>query len=314
MSGARLVPVDDSTPVDVFRGGPTAVVIGNFDGVHRGHQAVLTQTATEATSLGLEPCALTFDPHPAQVVGGGAPPVLTTLEQRVALMGDLGIRCVYARRFDEAFAAWSPERFARDLLAGALEARLVVIGENFRFGAKRKGDLALLRVLGGELGFDVHVHGVASDARGPYSSTRARDAIVAGDLAEAANVLGRPHALTGIVARGDARGRKLGFPTANLEAIAELLPPDGVYAVTVDGAVPGQSVLGVTNIGLRPTVSNAGRRTVETFLLDFDGDLYGVALWVRLRARLRGEEKFGSLEELRRQIDRDVERARAALA
>jgi riboflavin kinase/FMN adenylyltransferase len=320
MSAVRLVPVDDSTPVEAVAATPSAIVIGNFDGVHRGHQAVLAQAAIDARTLDLEPCALTFDPHPAQVVGGGAPPLLTSLEDRVALMGTMGMRRVYARRFDSSFAAWPPARFARDLVSRALQARLVVVGENFRFGAKREGDLALLRALGGELGFEVRVHAVAADAHGPYSSTRARDAIVAGDLAEAIQVLGRPHALSGTVVRGDARGRALGFPTANLGGVAELLPPDGVYAVEVvqiDGPPGAPPTPGVTNIGIRPTVTDgaqAGRRTIETFLLDFDGDLYGARLRLRLRERLRGEKKFSSLDELRREIERDVERARAVLA
>ena len=234
MGGARLVFVDDSTPVDDLHAAPCALVIGNFDGVHRGHQAVLLQASAEARAGGLDACALTFDPHPAKVVGSGAPPVLTSLEDCVELMGAFGIDRVYARRFDEAFAAWSPRRFVTDLVAGGLLARRVVVGENFRFGARREGDLSLLNELGRKVGFEPRVHAFAGDDRGAYSSTRARDAIASGDLAEAAHVLGRAHALTGEVVHGDARGRSLGFPTANLEGIAELLPPSGVYAVVVD--------------------------------------------------------------------------------
>src|SRR5262249_18903073 len=145
----------------------------------------------------------------------------------------LGVDRVYVRRFDAAFAAWSPERFARDLVAGVLHARIVVVGANFRFGAKRAGDLALLGDLGAELGFEARVHAVASDAHGPFSSTRAREAVAAGDLEEVKRVLGRPHELSGVVVKGDERGRTIGFPTANLGEVPELFPSNGVYAVRV---------------------------------------------------------------------------------
>jgi len=320
MSPARLIAVDDATPVDSLAEAPSVLVIGNFDGVHIGHQAVLRQAVAEARSLGLSTSVLTFDPHPAAIVGGGAPQRLTTLERRAELLSDLGIERMYVRRFDAAFAAWQPDRFARDLVVGALRASLVVVGENFRFGAKRAGDLTLLRELGAQLGFGVRVHAVASDERGRYSSTRARKAVVAGDLDEVRRVLGRPHALTGVVARGDQRGRTIGTPTANLEGIPELLPPNGVYAVTADRYSEADRAFlplapGVTNIGVRPTVaSGAGKLSVETYLLDFEGDLYDTRLRVHLVARLRDEKRFGSLDELKALIARDVSDARAALA
>jgi riboflavin kinase/FMN adenylyltransferase len=322
MTAARLIAVDDETPVDALAATPCVLVIGNFDGVHLGHQAVLGQAVDEARSIGVAANVLTFDPHPAGVVGGGAPQRLTTLERRAELVSGLGIERMYVRRFDPAFAAWQPERFVRELVVGALCARVVVVGENFRFGAKRAGDLTLLRALGAQLGFGVRVHAVASDARGRYSSTRAREAVVAGDLDEVRRVLGRPHALTGRVAHGDERGRTLGTPTANLVAIPELLPPKGVYAVKADRysdderAGEGAFVplaRGVTNVGVRPTVGGGGL-SVETYLLDFDGDLYDARLRIHLVARLRDERKFGSLDELKAQIARDVSDARTALA
>ncbi|HEX8791528.1 MAG TPA: bifunctional riboflavin kinase/FAD synthetase [Polyangiaceae bacterium] len=300
--GAALFRIDEATPPPAA--GPCALVVGNFDGVHLGHQAVLREAVGAAKAASLGTSVLTFDPHPAAVVGSGAPPRLTTLERRTELMGELGVDSVFVRKFDAAFAAWLPEQFVRDLVVGALRARVVVVGQNFRFGAKRAGDLALLRKLGAELGFDVRVHATASDARGPYSSTRAREAIAAGDVVEAARVLGRPHALSGPVIHGDHRGRSIGFPTANLEA-AEMLPADGVYKTRVDGIGPA-----VTNVGVRPTVGG-GRRTVETYLLDFDRDLYGANLRVDLLARIRGEQRFGSLDELKAQIARDVAAARS---
>jgi riboflavin kinase / FMN adenylyltransferase len=319
MTAARLIFIDDATTADSLAAVPSVLVIGNFDGVHLGHQAVLRQAVDHARSLGLSANVLTFDPHPAGVVGGGAPQRLTPLERRAELVGELGIDRMYVRRFDTAFAAWQPDRFARDLVVGALRAKIVVVGENFRFGAKRAGNLTLLRDLGAQLGFDVLVHAVASDARGRYSSTRAREAVVAGDLEEVRRVLGRPHSVSGVVAHGDERGRTIGVPTANLADIPELLPPNGVYAVTVDQVDAARGAFaplarGVTNIGVRPTVGGGGRLSVETFLLDFDGDLYDTRLRLHIAARLREEKRFGSLDELKAQIARDIADARAALA
>jgi riboflavin kinase / FMN adenylyltransferase len=313
---AHLVAIDDMAPIVADRA--CALVVGNFDGVHRGHQAVLNQVVSDARALHLAPCVLTFDPHPAAVVGPAAPPLLTTLQRRAELVGALGVERAYVRRFDAAFAAWAPERFARELVADALRARMVVVGENFRFGARRSGDLALLRTLGEQLGFEVRVHPVARDAHGPFSSTRARDAIAAGQLEEAARVLGRPHELSGLVVHGDERGRLLGFPTANFDSAPEMLPPDGVFAVRVEVVDPqgdGRSIaMGLTNIGVRPTVSRDAKRTIETYLVDFAGDLYGQRLRLRLVARLRDERKFGSVDDLKAQIGRDVAAARDRLA
>jgi riboflavin kinase/FMN adenylyltransferase len=310
------VAIDENSPVS---DGACAMVVGNFDGVHRGHQAVLSEAVVEARASGLVAAVLTFDPHPAAIVGAGAPPRLSTIERRAELMSALGVDRVYVRKFDAAFAGWSPERFVRELVVHTLHARVVVVGQNFRFGAKRAGDLTLLRALGQQIGFGVGVHQVASDARGPFSSTRAREAIAVADLDEACRVLGRTHELSGVVVRGDARGRALGFPTANLDKVLEMLPPDGVYAVTVDEVTgPGLTRplgVGVTNIGVRPTITTGdAKRTVETFLLDFDEDLYGRRLRLHLSARLRDEKRFGSLDELKAQIALDVASARLKLA
>ncbi len=295
--------------------GPCVLVVGNFDGVHLGHQAVLREAVADGERLGFPARVLTFEPHPAAVVGPGAPPLLTTLERRVELMEGLDVDRVYVRPFDAAFASWSPERFARDLVARTLEARLVVVGQNFRCGAKRAGDLALLRTLGAELGFDARVHAIAADDRGPFSSTRAREAIAASDLDEVRRVLGRPHALTGPVVDGDKLGRTLGFPTANLEPVAEMLPPDGVYAVRVEvrrGADFAPLGGGALSIGLRPSVGGT-KRAIEVYVFGFDGDLYGAELRAELVARLRAQRQFDSLDGLKLQIARDVEQAKARL-
>ena len=310
-----LVRIDETSSPASLAAAPSVLVVGNFDGVHLGHQAVLREAVAQARARGLSPCVLTFDPHPGAVVGLGAPPLLATMARRAELMGIMGVERVFVRRFDVAFAAYPPERFARELVSGTLLARLVVVGENFRFGARRAGDLALLRSLGADLGFDVRVHAVATDSLGPFSSTRAREAAATGDLQEARRVLGRPHALTGVVVHGDRRGRIIGFPTANLDGVVELLPPDGVYAVQVarvDESSSAPLASGVTNIGVRPTIGG-GKRSVETHLLDFAGDLYGAQLRLDLVARLRDEKRFASLDELKAQIARDVADAKARL-
>jgi riboflavin kinase/FMN adenylyltransferase len=290
-------------------------VIGNFDGVHRGHQAVVTQARAEADARGLDVAVLTFDPHPAEVLGRGRRPVLTTLPRKSELMRRLGALEVYACTFDKELASWPPDRFARDLVKGALLAGAVVVGENFRFGAQRAGDFAMLRMLGEKYGFEPVASAIAEDANGPFSSTRAREAVLRGDLAEAEAVLGRAHAISGVVERGDERGRTLGFPTANLGQVPEVVPPNGVYAIVVDVLANGARALarGVMNIGVRPTVDGQ-KRTIEAHLLDFTGDLYDKPLRVHLVARLRDEQKFAGLDELKAQIGKDVADARARLA
>jgi riboflavin kinase/FMN adenylyltransferase len=323
---AVFLSVDDAadTPgAPLTHAGPCVLVVGNFDGVHHGHQSVLREAVADGLQLSLPARVLTFEPHPAAVVGAGAPPLLTTLERRVELMEALGVDRVYVRPFDADFASWPPERFARELVAGTLQARLVVVGQNFRFGSKRAGDLALLRALGVELGFEARVSAIAADDRGPFSSTRAREAIASGDLDEVARVLGRPHSISGPVVHGDELGRTLGFPTANIDPVAEMLPADGIYAVRVEARAPGRAAGreggfeklggGAMSIGVRPTVRDGGRRTVETYVLDFEGDLYGAELRVEVVARLRDERKFTSVDALKAQMMRDVEEARKRL-
>ena len=298
------------------------VAIGNFDGVHLGHQAVLAGAARDAAARGLSPVVLTFDPHPAAVIGGSAPPVLTTLPRKIELVqrAQPSIRVV-VESFDRDFAAQSPETFAEDVLVKRLSARLVIVGKNFRFGRARAGDFDVLAQLGARLGFETRSHALVGDERGTFSSTRAREAIAAGDLDAARAILGRPHALAGTVVRGDQRGRTIGFPTANLGGCREALPPFGVYAVVVDrlgedDPVSGASrgawlAAGVANIGVRPTVKQDAPPSVEVNLFDLDADLYGSRLRVHLIARLRGERRFPGLDALRAQIAEDADAARA---
>jgi riboflavin kinase/FMN adenylyltransferase len=291
------------------------VVIGNFDGVHRGHQAVLAQARRVADARGLSCVVLTFDPHPAIVLGRAAPPRLTTLARRVELLRANGADQVVVEPFTLELAGWSPDRFAKELLFDRLGARAVVVGENFRFGNARAGNLVTLRERGAELGFEAIAAEVAGDDKGRFSSTRVRDAIAAADLAEATAVLGRFHSLSGTVAPGDRIGRTIGFPTANLAGVEELLPPHGVYAVLVDAIDGAPLAKGVMNIGVRPTIADPTTATlrVEAHLFDFDADLYGKALRAHLVTRLRAERKMAGLDALKAQIALDVAAAREAL-
>ena len=294
---------------EVFYPAPvqSAVIIGNLDGVHRGHQAVLQQARAIADARGLVTRVLTFDPHPSEVLRGSAPPRLATLERRIELLRRHGADEVVVEPFTKELAAFSPERFVKELLVARLGAKAVVVGENFRFGAKRAGDLEALRRFGAAYGFEVAAAEVAGDERGPFSSTRVRDAIARGELDEATRLLGRRHSLSGLVEGGDRRGRTIGFPTANLGGVTEVLPPYGVYAVFADDRP------GVMNLGVRPTVDGKSLR-VEVHLLDFDGDLYGKPMRVHLVRRIRDEKKFAGLDELKAQIAADASAARTILA
>jgi len=296
--------------------GSTLVVIGNFDGVHLGHRAVLEASYAEAQARGLELVVLTFDPHPSAVLGRGALPALTTLERKLELLGGLcpGLTVV-VEPFTLELSQRSPDAFAEEVLARALGARVVVVGNNFRFGLARAGDLATLERLGVTLGFEARAEALHGDAEGPYSSSRIRGALAAGDLATTERLLGRPHSLSSTIVPGAGRGRTIGVPTANLGAIPEALPTYGVYAVVADRIdVDGPRVLarGVANVGVRPTLG-AGF-SVETHFFDFDGNLYGERVRLHLCARLRDERRFDGIDALRAQIVRDLSEARAAVA
>ncbi|MEZ4302248.1 MAG: bifunctional riboflavin kinase/FAD synthetase [Polyangiaceae bacterium] len=301
------------------------VAIGNFDGVHLGHQAVLSDAATDAASRGLRAIVLTFHPHPAAVIGRGAPPLLTPLPRKIELIGHVQPEVgVAVEPFDLDFAAQTPDAFAEEVLVRRLQARVVVVGRNFRFGKARAGDYDVLSRLGARLGFETRSHALVGDDRGTFSSTRAREAIASGDLDAARAILGRPHALSGVVVRGDQRGRTIGFPTANMGDVVEALPPFGVYAVAVDrvtgddpetGASRAEQLgAGVANIGVRPTVKVDAPPSVEVHLFDFDADLYDARIRVHLLARLRGEQRFSGLDALRAQIAKDAAAAREITA
>jgi riboflavin kinase/FMN adenylyltransferase len=305
------------------------VAIGNFDGVHKGHQSLVHSVVQEARVLGVSPMVLTFDPHPSEVLGRGKMPTLTSTGYKVALLAELdpGLE-ILVEKFTLELAAFSPEAFATQWLVKNLDARRVIVGENFRFGAGRTGTLARLKELGSSLGFDAHAMPLVKDDEGIISSSRIRALLAAGEMRPAAALLGRPHTTFGTVVTGDALGRTLGFPTANLAAIDEVVPPCGIYACRVwverDARGNGSEVppadsprwlAAVSSIGVRPTIKqgNQPEVRVEVHVLDFAGDLYGARLAVQWVERLRGEEKFPSLEALTAQIARDVDHARAVL-
>ncbi|CAN5154728.1 bifunctional riboflavin kinase/FAD synthetase [soil metagenome] len=300
----------------------SAVTIGAYDGVHRGHRAVIAEVRRLAAERGLVTAAVTFDRHPASVVRPeSAPRLLTDLEQKLELLATTGLDHTFVVSFDEVRSKESAEDFVTGVLAGSLGARLVVVGEDFHFGHQRRGNVALLRQMGLGLGFDVIGLGLV-DAAGRVaaaesvrvSSTAIRAALVAGDLAAANEALGRHHEVRGVVVHGDHRGQGWGYPTANVAAPEEVLvPADGIYAgwyERPDGAVSPAAV----SIGRRPTVhDHQDTSLLEAHLLDFDGELYGEVARVRFVARLRGEERYGSVEALITHIGRDCYDARRLL-
>jgi riboflavin kinase/FMN adenylyltransferase len=297
----------------------TAVTIGAYDGVHLGHKGVLREVRRRAALRGLPTVVVTFDRHPATVVRPeSAPKLLTDLEQRLELLAATGdVDHVVVLRFDEARSKEEAGDFVVEVMADGLRARLVVVGEDFHFGRGRRGNVALLREMGGRLGFEVAGLQLFADDRlgTAVSSTAVRQLVAAGDVAAAGDLLGRPYELRGTVVTGDGRGKDLGFPTANVEVSAGILVPgEGIYAGWYER--PGGDVhAAAASVGRRPTfVQAAATPVVEAYLLDFDGDLYGEAARLRFVSRLRGEERFESADALVAQMAHDVESARAALS
>lgn len=297
----------------------TLVVIGNFDGVHRGHQAVLEAVRRSAEECGLAPRLLTFHPHPAVTLGRTPPPLLTRIDRKIELAQRVCPQIEAALiEFTPEFARQSPEEFVERVLVKKLDAAVVRVGENFRFGRNRTGGLDDLERLGATHGFEVAPTELVGDEDGPWSSTRIRALVADGDMVGAAEILGRPHMVSGTVSRGDQRGRTLGFPTANISDTEEALPPFGVYAVLIDQLDDDGNARalarGVANLGVRPTIGGGDRPILEAHAFDFSGDLYGARLRVHMVERLREERKFDGLDALRSQIARDSEAARTSLS
>lgn len=288
------------------------LTLGNFDGVHRGHQAILGRVAKAAHATGGEAVALTFHPHPVAVLRPEhAPSLITSLRDRLRLLAGRDLDVVLLQHFTPTFAQLSAEDFVQRFVVDRLGVTRVIVGHSVSFGQGRRGDAELLSTLGARHGFGVEVVGPVRVDGHDVSSSAVRRAIAAGDVVLAATLLGRSHRLSGRVVPGRRRGATIGFPTANVGLRAGMLPPDGVYAVRM---LRGDAwVDGVANIGTNPTFGDTGR-TLEVHLFDFDADLYGERVSVAFVERLRGEEAFPSVEALVAQIARDVEGARAVLA
>ena len=293
--------------------GPTAVVIGNFDGVHLGHQHVLARARELADERDLTLVAVTFDPHPMAVLRPEhAPVMLTSVEQRAELLAAAGADAVLALPFDKDMAGWSPDEFAQRVLVEGLHTAVCVVGANFRYGCKAAGDVACLRAYGAEHGFGAE--GIALDG-GPqvWSSTYIRTCLASGDVAGAAEALGRPYAVRGVVVKGDQRGRELGFPTANVPATTAA-PADGVYAGWLTRRDTGDTYPAAISVGTNPTFDGVVGRRVESYVIDrTDLELYGVEVEVAFVERLRGMVAFDSVDALVTQMNADVDRTRELL-
>ncbi|HET9339117.1 MAG TPA: bifunctional riboflavin kinase/FAD synthetase [Casimicrobiaceae bacterium] len=289
---------------------PVALTVGNFDGVHRGHQAMLARLAEAAEDLELMPAVLTFDPHPREFFAReSAPPRLSTLRGKIDAFRQFGVERVFVARFDRAFASLDPDRFVDDVLVHRLGTRWLLVGEDFRFGRGRAGDLALLRRHARTISVEA-MHTVDVDGE-RASSSAVREALAQGDLARAERLLGRPFRMAGRVAHGEKLGRKLGFPTVNLP-LRRKPPLSGIFAVRVHGL--GAARLGVASLGVRPTVAAQGRPMLEVFVFDFDESVYGRRVVVEFRHKLRDEARYSTLDALVHQIRADADAARAYFA
>lgn len=288
----------------------SAVALGNFDGVHRGHQALVAEVVAASAGSSV---VLTFDPHPARVLNPGtAPTSLMTLEQKAEVLGGLAVDRLVVLPFTTTLAQTSAEDFSRRVLREALRATLVVVGASFRFGRGRSGDVAALERFGASLGFAVRSVPPVFEGGAPISSSRIRDLLAAGAVGPAAALLGRPFYVDGAVVHGAGRGRGLGIPTANVAVRNETLPSQGVYACWFRPGMGGARRPAVANLGRRPTFGE-GPRALEAHLLDFEGDLYGQEARVEFVERLRGERTFPDAHALVEQVRLDVSAARAVL-
>lgn len=309
-----IIQETDLAPADGTR---SVITIGAYDGVHRGHQAVIAQVRNEAARLGCRSVVVTFDRHPASVVRpDSAPKLLTDTDQKMEALAATGVDATFVVRFDANAAQEDPAEFVRRVLVEKLRAQLIVVGEDFHFGHKRRGNVALLRDLGVQHDFAVVPVQLIARPDGvdePVSSTSIRRALAGGQVEVAANLLGRSFSVSGVVVHGDKRGRTIGFPTANIEVPNTMcLPADGVYSGAVQRA-DGSTYVCAINLGRRPTFfEHADHSLLEAHLLDFDADLYGERVVVTFEHFLRSERKFEGLESIKTQLQLDVAAARVA--
>ena len=315
----NLLPVRPSLARDLqpaaFAARPTAISIGNFDGVHRGHQAMLQVVCEAAKLRGLTPTAVTFAPAPgayfARLSGKTPPTKLQRLRDKLACIWAVGIAHIQLLRFNASMAAMLPDKFCDRVLKDGLNAKWVIVGNDFRYGKGRAGDVKTLHTWCAAHGIECYVMPAVTAKDVRFSSTIVRDALRDGDVVTAAAILGRPYRISGKVAHGDKLGRTIGFPTINVPLWAPL-PLSGIFAVRVYGIdiAGGLPVMGAANVGVRPTVKTHGAPLLEVYLLDFQGDLYGRRIVVEFVERIRAEEKFDSLEIMTEQMHRDINAVR----
>jgi riboflavin kinase/FMN adenylyltransferase len=296
-------------------GTPHAVTIGNFDGLHLGHKAMLARLQDVARARGLPSCVLSFEPHPREFFAPDqAPARLSSLREKAECLRRLGIDRLHVFRFDRAFSSLTAETFIEQVLGRTLQARYVLVGDDFRYGAKRTGDFALLKQAGESLGFDAEFLPTVEVAGERASSTAVRNALAAGELEHAARLLGQPYSISGRVVHGDKLGRNIGFPTANIQMKHNRPPLMGIFAVEVYG-LNGEPLPGVASLGKRPTMKSPDAVPVlEVHLFDFDTQIYGCRVRVDFLHKLRDEEKYPDLDSLVAQIRRDVDNAKQYLA
>ncbi len=293
---------------------PIALTIGNFDGVHVGHQAMLTRLKDTASRLGLPACVMTFEPHPREFFSPNqAPARLTSLREKLKLLIQAEVECIHVYRFNDDFARISAEEFITRILNQELSVRWLLVGDDFRFGARRAGDFAMLQAFSAANGFTVEaMPSVNIDSR-RVSSTAIRQALAHGDLNTARKLLGRPYSISGRVIGGDKLGRQIGFPTANIQLKYNHPPLSGIFVVAVHGALqssPTTVLSGVASLGVRPTIHENGKPILEVHLFDFNDEIYGQHLQVDFLHKLRDEEKYANIDTLIRQIEKDVAQAR----
>lgn len=306
--------------MQVFRGVPEhsahgcVLTIGNFDGVHRGHQALLAKLVAQSRATGLPSAVLTFEPHPREYfTHENRPRRLTSLREKIQLLADQGVDRLYIGRFNARFAALTAEEFVEDVLIRGLCVRHLMIGDDFCFGKGRRGNFSMLQAAGRDTGFTVEAMQTLAHEGERVSSSAVRAALEEGDMPHAARLLGRPYSIRGRVMHGDKIGRTIGFPTANIQLKHRSPPLMGIYTVSVEG-LADRPWPGVASVGVRPTINDAGRPTLEVHLFDWDQDCYDAHLKVNFLVKQRDEERYDSLEALTAQIARDAQQARAYFA
>ncbi len=304
----------------VFRGIPAradvpiALTIGNFDGVHLGHRAMIARLMEEARRQGLPVAVMTFEPQPQEFFAPDqAPARLTSLHEKLDVLRDCGVDRVYVCRFDYAFAQLGANEFVSQILHNGLAVRWLLVGDDFRFGARRSGDFTLLKAFASQSGFEVEAMTSVVAVGERVSSTAIRGRLEEGDLSGAQQLLGRPYSISGRVVDGEKLGAKIGYPTANVQLKRSKAPLSGIFVVEVEGLGP-VPLPGVASLGVRPTVKERGRPTLEVHLFDFQGRIYGRRIGVRFLKKLRDEQKFAGIDALVVQMDKDAEQARQYFA